>query len=108
MNSVSMPVTMHALTLRGFVMQPELITGLSDLTLLGEGSALHLSETRTAIVASLRCQSAVQVDDRWSVEYDAARGKFTYSATFEVESAPEIVSTIRRLVERSVSIPRAA
>lgn len=108
MNSGSMPVTMHALTLRGFVMQPELLTGLSNLALLGEGSALHLGETRTGIVAFLRCQNAMQVDDRWSVEYDDARGKFTYSAKFEVESAPEIVSTIRRLVESSATIPRAA
>jgi len=105
------PVTMHALTLRGFVMQPELLTGLSNLAWVGRGATLHLSETRTGIVASVRCRSAIQqadADDRWTTVHDTARGHFTYCRVFEIESAPEIIGIIRQLVDRPEAINEAA
>jgi hypothetical protein len=108
MNPEPVPVTMHALTLRGFVMQPELLTGLASLTWLGRGASLHLSETRTGITAFLRCPKAIQSDDRWTAVYDASREKFTYCAVFESESAPEIIGVIKNLVDRPAVFIEAA
>src|SRR6188508_379598 len=108
MISEPMPVTMHALTLRGFVMQPELLTGLAQLTLPGSGSSLHISETRTGIMAFLRCPKAIQSDDRWTAVYDAGRAKFTYCTVFESESVPEIIGIIRNLVDRPDMFSEAA
>ena len=94
------PVTMHALTLRGFVMQPELLTGLSSLACIGKGATLHLSETRTGLVACLRSADAIPADDRWTAVYDNSRRCFTYCTVFEMESVPEIVGIITRLFDR--------
>ena len=102
------PVTMHALTLRGFVMQPELLTSLSSLAWIGKGATLHLSETRTGIVACLRTPNAIPADDRWTAVYDASRKCFSYCTVFEVESVPEIVGIITRFVDRPLPLNEAA
>jgi hypothetical protein len=98
MNPRPIPVTMHLLTIRGFVLQPELMTTLAGVSCAEGEYSLHLSETRTGIAAYLRCRNSIQLEERWTVEHDPKAGRFTYSTVFEAESVPQIVEAIRSVV----------
>lgn len=102
MNPCALPVTMHLLTIRGFVLQPEVLAGLAGVPCSEGEFSLHLSETRTGIAAFLRCQRPLQMESRWVEEHDPGLGRYTYCTVFETESAPEIVQAIRSSVAESV------
>jgi len=108
MNPGSLSVTMHLLTIRGFVMKPEVMAGLAGVACPEGEYSLHLNETHTGIAAFLRCRKPLQIDARWAEEHDPAVGRYTYCTVFETESAPEIVDAIRRSVEVRELVAHAA
>jgi hypothetical protein len=100
--------TVHLLTMRGYLMQEELVTALKHLACTEEDCFLHVAETgrepqslKTGFEVRLRCRRTLQLQEPWVIEGDDHYPDHTtYRAQFEaVESITQIVGAIRRLLD---------
>jgi hypothetical protein len=92
-------VTMHLLTLRGFVMQRELMTGMASLACTDERCSLHVAETRAGIEVFLMCRRSLLTDERWILDPDTEGDRNTYHAVFAAESPDAIIAAIRHILD---------
>jgi len=93
-------------TPKGLAMQVQIINGLVDLTSPGVEVCSLLVEDMPdmeGIALLLKRQKSVRADKRWIIDYDMAAGTYLYNAMFESESAAEIVTAIKTLLETPVA-----
>jgi len=93
-------VTIHLLTMRGYLMQQELVESLQNLTCTECECLLHVEEVVKGFEIFLRCRRTLEPEVPWVVENDDQYPNHTtYRAAFkETVSAAEIVMAIRRLL----------
>jgi hypothetical protein len=99
------PVTlvMHLMTKPGADKRPELAIGLGRLSCPeDEDCSLHVTESseRAGIAVILRRQKLTDTEHPWIARDHDPEGKaYRYHATFETESATEIVNSVKRMLE---------
>jgi hypothetical protein len=104
-------VTIHLLTLRGYLMQRELANGLGRLACTEDECWLHVAETtdtanKRKFEALLKCRRSLNTEGLWVVKgHDSTHT--TYHATFdEIESASTIVEAVRRILDTPILYPQ--
>jgi hypothetical protein len=99
-------VTIELVSLKGYLMEQQLITGLSKLVCTEEECMLRVTETAgdSGFEVLLKCRRpSLPTATPWVVVEDAESGSSThttYRAKFEQnEPAPAIVDAVRRILE---------
>jgi hypothetical protein len=89
-------------TPQGLAMQIQLMTGLVDLTSpADEDCSLQIADMPDlpGIAVLLKRQKSIPTSKPWIMDHDSEAGTYLYNAVFETESADEIVTAIKDLLE---------
>ena len=102
-------LTVHLLTMRGYLIQQELLSALRHLACTEDECIVHVAEIEHPIEKlrsggfeiCLRCRRTLEAESTWLVENDARYPNHTTYRTVFDETAPiaEIARAIRRILD---------